>query len=241
MKKEKTKDKSIIRSWLEALPKEGVVGFYGHRRKGKTATAWKLAEGSLNKGRHVAAYLFPKKARHLLPKGIKFVDSVKEVAKLKGYLIVADEMAIHANARDFNTDANKEMYKLMAIADQCHQLLFLICQHTRQLDVGLVMEPDLIVFKQPSLLHIRFARPELRVDVQAAWDAFAEAKGNKKAWSYVVDFHDGRTGFLRNKLPTFWSEELSEAYALYELTASLKGNGKKKATKRKGKKKHAKG
>jgi hypothetical protein len=236
-KESMTKINKIIRSWLQALPKEGVVGFYGHRRMGKTGTAWSLAEGEMEKGRPVAAYLFPKKARHLLPKSVKHASTAKEMAKLKGYLIVADELAIHANTREFNSDPNKELYKLMAIAAQCHQLLFLICQHTRQLDVGLVMEPDLIVFKKPSLLHIRFARPELRVDVQAAWDAFEKARGDKRAWSYVVDFHDGRTGFLKNKLPSFWSQELSKAYALYELTASLNENGKKKAKKRKGKKK----
>ena len=227
--------KRPIKTWLQALPKEGVVCIYGHRRKGKTATAWRLAEDSLNKGRRVAAFLFPQKARHLLPKSIKHVSTAGELAKLKGYLVVADEMAIHANAREFQSDANKEMYKLMAIAAQSHQLLLVITQHSRQLDVGIVMEPDLIIFKQPSLLHIRFARPELKVDVQAAWDAFDKCKGNKKAWSYVVDFHDGRTGFLKNKLPSFWSEELSEAYALYELTAALKEHDKKKARRRKGK------
>ena len=179
----------------------------------------------------VAAFMFPKKARKLLPSTIKHIDSIKELQKLKGYLVVADEMAIHANAREHQSDANRELFKLMAVSAQCHQLLLLICQHTRQLDVGLAMEPDLVIFKQPSLLHIRFARPELKQEVEEAWQAFIKAKGNKKAWSYIVDFHDGRKGFLRNRLPSFWSEELSEAYALYELnmeTRKKKGHSQSK-------------
>lgn len=216
-----------LRTWAQAIPKVGVVGFYGHRRKGKTATAWWLAE-QRHEQQPVAVLIFPKRARHLLPKWVKHASSVDELKKLRGYLVVADELAIHAHAREHQSEPNRELYKLMAIAGQCHQLLFLVCQHTRQLDVGLAMEPDVLVMKQPSLLHIRFARPELRPEVQQAWEAFHNAKGDKRAWAYVVDFHEGCTGFLRTKLPSFWSEELSEAYSRYEVETLTKERPKRK-------------
>ena len=224
--------KSKLRTWSQALPKEGVVCLYGHRRKGKTATAWWLAEEH-HKGRPIAAFMFPRKARRLLPKSVKHATTIDQLKRLKGYLVVADEMAIHANAREHQSDINRELYKLMAVASQCHQLLLLVTQHTRQLDVGLAMEPDVIIFKQPSLLHIRFARPELKPEVQQAWDIFQKARGDKRAWAYIVDFHDGRCGFLRTRLPSFWSEELSEAYARYEMESLTVGNKKSKKRKRK--------
>jgi len=227
----KSKAKSKIKTWAQVLPKEGVACIYGHRRKGKTATAWWLAE-KLAKKRPVAALMFPKKAKRLLPKEVRHINSIADLKKLKGYLVVADEMAIHANAREHQSDSNKELYKLMAVSAQCHQLLLLICQHTWQLDVGLAMEPDIVVFKQPSLLHIRFARPELKPEVEEAWKAFATARGDKRSWSYVVNFHDGRKGFLRNRLPSFWSQELSEAYALYELNLETQPKKKPRRGKR---------
>lgn len=227
----KNKAKTKIKTWAQAIPKECVVCIYGHRRKGKTATAWWLAEKRHNK-MPVAALMFPKKARSLLPPWVKHVSNISELKKLKGYLVVADEMAIHANAREHQSDSNKELFKLMAVSAQCHQLLLLICQHTRQLDVGLAMEPDIVVFKQPSLLHIRFARPELKPEVEEAWEAFASARGDKRSWSYIVNFHDGRKGFLRNRLPSFWSQELSEAYALYELNLETERKKPKRRKKR---------
>lgn len=205
-----------ITKWEQAIPAEGVICIYGHRRRGKTGTAWWLVE-RLQKHYKVATFLFPRKGRKLLPPWVSHISTISQLKRLRGYLVVADEMAIHANAREHQSDVNKELYKLMAVAAQCHQLLLLISQHTRQLDVGLAMEPDVVIFKQPSLLHIRFARPELRPDVQAAWDAFDKARGDKRGWAYISDFHIGRVGFLKTGLPSFWSEELSEAFARYEM------------------------
>ena len=108
--------------------------------------------------------------------------------------------------------------RLMAIAAQFHHLLILITQHTRQLDVGLAMEPDIIIFKQPSILHIRFARNEFKPEVQEAWERFNNLKGDKqqKSMAFVANYLNGNKRFLRTKLPTFWSEQLSEVFALYE-------------------------
>lgn len=229
----KEKKPVVIRNWNQALPDIGVACVYGHRRKGKTGMAWWLAEELHKANRPIAAYLFPKKGKKLLPKWVKFADNIQQVKKLRGHMIVADEMAIHANAREHQSDGNKEIYKLMALAAQCDQLLVLICQHTRQLDVGLVMEPDIIIFKKPSLLHIRFARPELKPEVTEAFDRFEQARGDERGWAFVVNFHNGRKGFLRTALPTFWSQELSKVYAIYELDV-LTASDKKpsKSTKR---------
>lgn len=231
----KSKQK-ILRNWKQALPKVGVVGVYGHKRKGKTGMSWWFAETEHNEGRPVAAYLFPSKGRKLLPNWVKHAGNIQQVKKLRGYMIVADEMAIHANAREHQSDGNKEIYKLMAIAAQCDQLLILICQHTRQLDVGLVMDPDIIIFKKPTMLHIRFARPELRLEVQEAFDRFEKARGDERSWAFVVDYHNGHKGFLRTGLPSFWSEKLSKVYSLFEVEA-LTASSKKAQKLRKGNKK----
>lgn len=239
-KRKKTLPDDQFKNWKQALPKVGVVGLYGLRRYGKTGTAWWLAEKEHSLDRPVATYLFPTKGRKLLPGWVKHVTTISKLKKLRGYMVIVDELAIHANAREFQTDTNKELYKLMAIAAQAHQLLILITQHNRQLDIGLAMESDLVIFKQPSILHIRFSRPELKPEVQEAWDRFEQVNGpiKKKGRAFVVDYHHGKKGFLGTQLPTFWSEELSEVFSIYEidnLTAEKKEKTKKKKIKKKGK------
>lgn len=234
--------KDEIKNWKQAIPRVGVVGLYGLRRKGKSGTAWWLAEKQHEHGRPIASYLFPKKGRKLVPDWVKHVYTIEQLKKLRGYMVIVDELAIHANAREFQSDANKEIYKLMAIAAQSQQLLVLITQHTRQLDVGLAMEADIVIFKQPSILHIRFSRPELKPEVQEAWERFELVKGEikKKGKAFVMDYHHGRKGFLSTQLPTFWTEDLSEVFSLYEienLTAEDSKKSRKKSKKQKGKSK----
>lgn len=231
-------EKDEIKNWKQALPNVGVVGVYGLKRKGKSGTAWWLAEKQHEGGRLVASYLFPKKGRKLIPKWVKHVYTIDQLKKLRGYMVIVDELAIHANAREFMSDANREIYKLMAIAAQSQQLIILITQHTKQIDIGLAMESDIVIFKQPSILHIRFARPELKPEVQEAWERFEQVKGDikKKGKAFVMDYHHGRKGFLSTNLPTFWSEELSEAFSIYEIDNLISDDEKKtrKKTNRKG-------
>ena len=204
-----------IKTWKQALPVEGVVQAYGHRRKGKTATPWKIAEDLHKAGRTVATVVPDKGiAAKVFPRWVKLLSSIDEMKDYKRLVVLVDEMALWANARDHNKSENKDWIKLMAIVAQYHHLMILICQHTRQLDPQLAMDYDLLIFKRPSLLHISFARPELRGFVQEAYDAFADlGKRDPRGYTYVIDPHNGRRGFLKNTKPTFWTERISTLYA----------------------------
>ncbi len=206
-----------FRTWRQAMPAEGVVVWNGHRRKGKTRSVWGIAEKMHQAGRPVSAYRFPKRLRRLLPDWVNHVDSLAQLKRLRGHVIVADEMAHQAHARDHSSSENREWTKLMAIVSQFHHLLLAIYQHSRQMDVALAMDGDLMMFKQPSELHIRFARPELRPEIEEAVRRFRGIKGESRGWAYVVDWHEGKTGMVRCPSPSFWSQELSTAYALAQL------------------------
>lgn len=203
---------SPITSWA-ALPKSGLVLCFGHRRMGKSALSWYLAETLHTKGRDVVGFDFSLHTRKLLPTWVKHVSNLEALSKLRGAVVVVDEGAFKANARRHESDENIMWGKMVAISGQKEHLVLFICQHSRQLDVNLVGDADWVLMKRPSLLHIRFARPEIRPELEQAREKFDQAKGDKRAWSFVVDYHEGKTGFLKNKLPTFWSEELSKAFA----------------------------
>lgn len=206
-----------IRTWDEVLLPSGLILLFGHRGKGKTGTAYALAERGRAAKRRIAAFGLSAEAKRRLPGWVAKVDDIHQVAALAPHIIIADEAAFSVNARRAMSTNNVDWNKLVAITRHKQHLLVFIAQHTRQLDVGLVADADLVIFKEPSLLHIKFSRPELRDELQAARDRFAKAKGDRRSWNYVVDFHSGATGWLQNDLPKFWSERLSRAFAAVEL------------------------
>lgn len=209
----------VIRSW-GVLPKSGVLIFLGHRGKGKSALAWWLAERYHTAGRSIVAYAFSAAARAALPKWVKYCKTLAELGRVAPAVVVVDEAALKVNARRSQSADNVEWTRLVAIARHKGHLLMFIGQHARQIDVSLVTDADMVLMKEPSLLHLRFARPELRPELEQAWDMFQKAKGDKRKKTFVVSYHTGATGFLNNSLPTFWSEKLSKAFAAVELQAA---------------------
>jgi hypothetical protein len=85
--------------------------------------------------------------------------------------------------------------------------------------------------KRPSQLHLRFARPELRPELEEAWGRFRKIR-NPQRWSYVVDYLNGRKGWLTNGLPSFWSDELSRAFASVDLGGGAGEAGRAAASRR---------
>ena len=213
---------SPFKTWRSALPIEGVVAVIGHRRTGKTRDVWAQAEKLHKSGRRIVAFRFPRSQRDLLPDWVTHVETLKALSKEPPSVIVCDELARSAHARDHATAENREWPRMLAIVAQHHHLMYCIYQSSRQMDVAIAMDVDLIFFKEPSQLHIRFARPELRPEIAEAYELFSQykangGKGDQRGMIYVVDFHRGRKGFVRGAgKASFWNDQVSTAYALAE-------------------------
>lgn len=204
-----------IKSW-GVLPKEGIIVITGEVGEGKSATAWWLAEKLHNQGRRIACYAFTRQAKQALPKWIvKTANTVRDVARLKPCVVIVDETAINANARRAMSEGNVDWTKLAAIVRHKGHLLIYIAQHARQVDPALITGANLVVMKRPSQLHLRFSRPELRPELERAFEAFDKIRGDKarKKKAYVVDYRWAKEGMLATGLPTFWSDPLSRAFA----------------------------
>ena len=213
-------------NWDAVIPRDrvggqevirGVMAFLGDRRQGKSALAHWLADGLHERyGLPVLAWGIPKAAQQYFPDYyIHDSGDVEKMRKYRGHIVLADEMVVRANARRTMSDENVGYGKTVAISGQARQLLLFIFQHTRQVDFNIVGYANRIVFKLPTILHIRFARPELRPEVQKAREILL-AKRNPRIWSYTVDYSSGRAGVLQNGLAPWWTENSSESYSLAE-------------------------
>jgi SpoVK/Ycf46/Vps4 family AAA+-type ATPase len=206
-------------SW-KTMPSTGVLIITGHRGEGKSALAWWIAENLRSKYRKkIAALGIPDEAQKAMPKRITHVETVEEIADMKPHIIVVDEAAIVANARSAMKSANLLWLKLIAVCRHKGHLLIFINQHNRQLDVQILMDADYVLMKRPTLLHLKFCRPEFREELQQAYDMFNDmtALGSKKK-VYVVDFHTGNKKMLVASMPKWWNDKISKSYSAVSLT-----------------------
>lgn len=207
-----------VTSWDE-LPKTGYINWNGFRDSGKTANIWFVAEALHTKTNRPVTAVLPEKAiaRSLFPSWVNIITDPDQIKSCTGHIVVGDEMALQANAREFRSDANKAWVRILAIIRQLDILMLSASQHSRQIDVQLIMDVDWMVFKKPSQMHVRMARGELQEDLANVWEYFKRVETrypdvSYKEWAYVSDVHNGRVGGLRNGIPTFWTDKISKYF-----------------------------
>ena len=203
--------KLTIKSWEQAIKPPSTVVILGFRRKGKSALAWWLLERlHKKKGLTACCVGLPKKHRPLVPKFIRHYDDISKLPKHA--VVLVDEAGLRFTARRSHSDPNIMMQALIALSGQKGQVILFVAHVSRLLDVDSIMESDLVVFKMPSMAHVKFERREIS-EYTAEARKHLLTKSNPKRWTYLVDFHEDRRGLLQNGLPSFWSEALSHAWA----------------------------
>ena len=219
-KKTKTISKRTKKTSWKKIPTQGLVIINGHRGEGKSALGWWIAQEMHKRTKkQVATFGLAMAARKLFPKrgigrgGINHVTTVDKVNRMKPSIIIVDEAAFIAGSRDDMSSTNKEWLKLIAICRHKDHLLIFIHQQSRQLDVQIMMDADLVLMKRPTQLHIREARPSFAPEIQEAYDLFNRMRGDTKKKVYVVDYHYGAKAMLPAYMPTWWNSKVSKAYS----------------------------
>jgi hypothetical protein len=198
------------------MPTSGIVLVTGFRGEGKTALSWWMAD-FLRKEKgyptNVIAYGLHKNGVKLLPKWAQnSASKPSELAAAKPSIIVADEAAFSANARRSMSDDSVQLMKLFAICRHKGHLMIFISQTSRQVDIQIVEQSDLLLMKKPSALQVKTARRELREQTQAAFTLLS-AKRDSKASVYVYDPKTDAGKLLAASMPKWWTKKLSTMYA----------------------------
>ena len=196
--------------WHQLVPHPSAVLILGKRGSGKSALAHRLLELFRFRADAYAVGL-PEKAADLLPKWIGTVDSLKDLPL--GSTAVVDEAHLRYNSRDGHSNDSRSISEALNLCRQRGQTIIVISQEARQIDKNIASSADVIIFKEPAMLQVKFERRELRSIAEKAVSGFQSIKGSKQAWSYVYSSGTDFAGMLENRLPSFWGDDLSRVFA----------------------------
>jgi hypothetical protein len=197
---------------VELLGYPSVTLILGRRGSGKSAFGYRALEDAHARGLPCCVMGLPPSKAGLLPDWIEVADDPRRLPDQSAVFV--DEAYMLMFARESMAAFNKLMAKLMGITRQRDQLFLFATHLTRKLDVGVVYDSDNIVFRQPSHLHARFERPELEPMLREA-DRFFRTVPDPVRWAYVVT--ERGTFKVEVELPSFWTDELSRAFAAVSL------------------------
>ena len=195
----------------------------GKRRSGKSCLAYHILEKfSIEWKIPCFVVSLPKEKHQLLPSFIKPVDTVEELPE--SCIALVDEGSLKYHAHLWQQKETVVMDRMLSVSGQKKQTFIFISHTMRKFAVTLLLEIDLLLCKEPSLLHSKLERSEVRKITEEVTREFKKLpKDDVKKSVYVIS--EEFVGFIRNPKPSWWTEELSEAYA------GININGKKEEKK----------
>jgi hypothetical protein len=180
----------------------------GKRGSGKTATGCLALEEAHGIGLNPYLMGLPKAKWDLLPDYITPIKNINVVPDNSAILM--DEAYTYCYSRDFPKAFNKFLNKTIGISRQKGWLLIIASHTCRKIDVGIILDADNLVIRQPSWLHVRYERQEIRELVDQAAKFYNKCKEPIK-WAYI--YTEKGPVAMELSLPKFWSSDLSNAFS----------------------------
>ena len=214
MVKQKSKKSIISSTEFESIISAHpiVMLIIGRRRFGKSALGFYMLEKFHKNQSELKIFVvsLPKEKHRLLPNWIQPVDNVEELPE--NCVALIDEAALKYHAHKWQKKETEVMDQMISFSGQRRQTLIFITHSMRKFAVTLLIDINVILCKKPSLLHSKLERSEFRKLIEIVDREFDKLPEDKvKKATYVIS--DDYQGFIYNPLPSFWSEQLSEAYA----------------------------
>jgi hypothetical protein len=210
-------DKKILQIITELDVAIGLI--LGGIRKGKSVLGYGIIEDLHSMGFPAFVLGLPCCKHKFLPEHIKPVMDIDLIPD--GSAFIVDEAYREFYARESMTKPNKFIDNLAGVSGQKKLKSIYITQQARRLERGIVGQVDFILFKKPSLMQMKYDRCELRqmlIEVATAFKTLSIPKGftrkeYEKKCTYV--FSEDFCGMVENsnKPPSWWTDELSRAYA----------------------------
>lgn len=189
-------------NFLKQYGKIGII--LGARGSGKSALGIRILENINSIGKKVYALGFRKDR---LPKWIFSVENIKEIPN-NSFLLV-DEAGIEFSSRSFMSSINKLLSDLLLISRHKNISIIFITQNSSNIEINTLRQADYLLLKPSSLLQLDFERKKIRDIYKEVGEKFK--KYYDKGTTYI--YSDLYRGFVKNSLPSFWTEDLSKSFA----------------------------
>jgi len=203
--------------WREVIRHPSIVLILGRRGSGKSGLGYRLLEVFRYQ---LTPYVLdiPTQAEKLLPEWIGITQALDDIPH--GSIALIDEAYLKYHSRESLKAQSREMSRIVNLSRQKAQTLIFVTQEARQIDKNIASSANSVIFKELSMLQLKFDRPELNDITMQAKQAFASLSGDKKKFAFVYSPDADFIGLMENSLPTFWSPRLSRAFATGQLVSS---------------------
>jgi len=178
----------------------------GARGTGKSAIGMALLENfAVKTDKNIYAMGFKQSA---LP---RWIEVVKEISQINNNsILLVDEGGVEFSSRDAMSNSNKLLSEILLIARHKDLSVMFITQNSSNLEINAIRQADYLILKPSSLLQKDFERKKIK-DVYSKVDIdFEELKGEQ---GLTYFYSDKYCGFIKNNLPSFWSEKVSKGYS----------------------------
>ena len=207
--------------WRIAEAKHGVIILSGTGQHGKTVTMHALLNACFP-DRNKAMVNYPAHfVDEYLPDDYRAVEWPEDLQDFPDLfhasrdVVVIDDAAFFAGARDHASRSNKAIQKVLTIASH-HELFFILTiQNMGLLDLALLQSQDVyMIHKKMDLLGLQIERPQIQLKqvianmrIDSAIREYPDM--HPKGWSYVSS---PTYELLYNRLPEYWTPELSKPF-----------------------------
>lgn len=178
----------------------------GARGTGKSALGMRILE-NIHSQTQREVYALGFKAESL-PSWITTVSSLEAVPN--GCFLLIDEGGLTFSSRKSMSDKNTLLSELLFIARHKDVSALFITQNSSTIEVNVLRQADYLFLKPSSLLQKEFERSKIQDMYQDVDEHFQKHK-DVPGLTYV--YANAYRGFMTNTLPSFWSDDVSKAFA----------------------------
>ena len=215
-KKEAPQPQSQADKWREIIRPETVSVILGKKGKGKSALAYWLCEDISPRHNLLPVVInLPRERQQLLPTNF-VIRGLDDVSKLSDAFIIIDEGTTMLPAGQKKLE---ELVKgFVALSRQRNQIILFIFHASSDVGSRILRGVDAILLKEPSRRQIQHGSKDnwwrqLLTEAKEKFEALTDLGANGKEYTFVDSEEPDFRGALRNSLPTFWSDDLSKAWA----------------------------
>ncbi len=180
----------------------------GARGTGKSALGMHLLENfAAQTEKHIYAMGFKQDS---LPEWVQVIKRLDEAQN--DAILLVDEGGIEFSSRSSMSNANKLLSEILFIARHKDLSVLFITQNSSNLEINALRQADFLLLKPSSLLQVDFERKKIKdiyAEIKEEFEELQEEHEHGLTYVYADKFR----GFMKNPLPSFWSEQVSKGYA----------------------------